>query len=78
MVAFSELDRNAHSEFHTDENVDRNPYTSKPNPDENVNRNVRSEQHLDENVAILGFGDSLEYISGFSFKIQDQIALMGK
>lgn len=63
MVAFSELDRNARSELH---------------PDENVNRNVRSEQHLDENVAILGFGDSLEYISGFSFKIQDQIALMGK
>lgn len=58
---FKELDRNAHSELH---------------PDENVNRNVRSEQHLDENVAILGFGDSLEYISGFSFKIQDQIALM--
>lgn len=72
---FKELDRNAHSELHLEQNVNSDPY-GKPYPDINVNRNEHREPHLDENVAILGFGDSLEYLSGFSFKIQDQIALM--
>lgn len=53
-------------------------HTVNPIRYENANRNEHSETHLDENVAIFGFGDSLEYVSGISLKIQDQIALTCK
>lgn len=71
MVAFKELDRNAHSKLHLDKIVDMDPHIRY----ENANRNEQSEPHLNENVAIFGFGDSLEYVSGISLRFKTKLHL---
>lgn len=50
-------------------------HTVNPIRYENANRNEQSEPHLDENVAIFGFGDSLEYVSGISLRFKTKLHL---